>query len=91
MKFEIIVDGSHKAEVNIDADGEGRFTGTVISAEFGTAAINHGVQSGDVLSGHVTLKGYDADFSANISGSTITGLLKYGWFIHKPFSGVQSA
>jgi hypothetical protein len=91
MQFQIIVDGTHKAEVNINPDGKGAFTGTVISAEYGTGAITNGVQTGDSLSGNVSLSGYNADFSANISGSTITGALKYGWFIHKSFSGVQSA
>lgn len=92
MKFDITVDGGHKAEIEIQPDGKGGFTGTVTSPEYGIAPINHGVLVGSDLKGDICLKGYDADFSATLSSTsaTIAGQLSYGWFFKKSFSGVSA-
>ena len=89
MKFDITVDGGHKAEVNIELDQQGTFSGSVISTEYGTGQITNGRPVGAALVGNVSLGGYNADFSAQIAGSNISGRLKYGWFFDKSFAGAQ--
>lgn len=91
MKFNITVDGGHKAEIDITMDGKGGFGGTVTSPDYGTGAISNGVQTGESLKGNVTLDGYDADFAATLAGSAITGTLSYGWFFNKSFTGAEVA
>lgn len=86
QKFNVVVDGSHKAEVAIDVVGA-TFTGTVVSPDYGTGVITSGKVDGAALTGIVSLDGYDANFSATITGTAISGSLKYGWFFDKPFSG----
>ena len=90
QKFNVTVDGGHKAEVSIEVSGDS-FSGTVTSPDYGTGAITNGKVEGEVLSGNVSLEGYVADFSASISGASISGNLKYGWFFNKSFSGTESA
>lgn len=93
MKFDITVDGGHKAEITIQQDGKGGFTGTVVSPDYGTGAITNGQQSGNDLKGNVTLDGHNANFQATIlpsgDGGTISGTLSYGWFFKKSFAGVS--
>jgi hypothetical protein len=89
MKFDITVDGGHKAEIDITQDGNGGFSGTVTSPDYGTGAITNGVQTDSNLKGNVTLDGYDADFAATLAGATISGKLSYGWFFNKNFTGTQ--
>lgn len=91
QKFSVTVDGGHAAEVSIDVAGD-EFTGTVVSADYGTGSITNGSVAVDgSMAGNISLDGYVADFSAKVSGTTITGNLKYGWFFYKSFSGAQTA
>jgi hypothetical protein len=91
MKFDISVDGGHKAEIELQMDEKGGFIGTVSSPDYGAGAITNGVQTGSDLKGNVSLDGYDADFSATLSSSnaTIAGKLSYGWFFSKNFTGIS--
>ena len=66
MKYNITVEGGHQAEVNIEMDAKGGFSGTVVSADYGTGEIANGKANGPALSGNVSLDGYDADFSATV-------------------------
>lgn len=91
MKFVITADGGHKAEVTITEDGKGGFTGSLVSPDYGTGEIKAGVKTGQAFAGKVDLAGYEADFSATLDGSNISGRLKYGWFFNKSFTGTQAA
>lgn len=90
MKFDIIVGGAHKAQITVDLNGKGGFTGNIVSPEFGTGLIRDGLQVGTVLTGTVTLDGYDADFTATLDANDITGKLRMGWFFSQAFTGTQA-
>lgn len=91
MKFDITVGGQHKAQVSVEPDGKGAFTGTIVSPEFGTGAITSGVQTGNHLAGSVTLDNHDADFEATLAADAISGKLSYGWFFSMEFTGAAVA
>lgn len=91
MKFDITVGDSHKAQVTVDLDGKGNFTGAIVSPEFGAGAISHGKQVGAALTGTVTLDGHAAQFSASLVGTAITGTLRVGWFFSEDFTGSEAA
>jgi hypothetical protein len=89
MNFSITVEGTHKAQVTILPDGNGAFSGRVVSPEYGTSDIREGTMVGNVLKGVVELEGVDADINAVITGQTIAGTLKV-WFADPiPFSGTE--
>lgn len=91
MKYNITVDGVHKATVEIDLDARGGFAGSVVSPDFGTGAITNGVKAGDVLKGNVALDGYNANFSATLNANdAISGTISY-WFVSKGFVGTLAA
>lgn len=90
MNFDITVGGSHKAQVTVDLDGHGAFSGSIVSPDFGTGKILEGVQNGEILKGLVSLDGYSADFSATLEGNVIAGTLSRWWF-SETFTGVQTA
>lgn len=90
VKFAVQVEG-HAATVELTMDGKGGFTGTITSPEFGTGAITNGKCLSDGgLEGDVALDGYDADFSATLTGNQITGSVSY-LFFSKNFIGTETA
>lgn len=87
-RYDVSVDG-HKAVVAITADGKGGFFGTIETPEYGTGEIKDGKVDGVALRGKVELAGHEADFSATADGKTISGTIRYGWFIRKDFAGTS--
>lgn len=90
MKYNIQA-GAHPAQVAINMDGKGGFTGTISHTEFGDGQITGGKVSGDDLTGQVVLDGHTAKFEAKVSGATITGRMTVGWFWSQDFTGIQAA
>jgi hypothetical protein len=89
MKYDITVDGGETAEITIEPDGKGGFVGQIVSKDYGTGGFSDGVQDGNLLKGTVELDGYQAAFTATISGAAISGTLRKGWFFSKSFAGVE--
>lgn len=90
MKFNIAV-GSHPAQVDINMDGKGGFTGVISHTEFGDGQITEGSQSGGELTGKVSLDGHTADFHATLSGSSIKGTVRLNWLMSQSFTGTLAA
>lgn len=90
MKYNIQA-GKHPAEVELNMDGKGGFTGTITHTEYGDGQITGGQQNGEQLTGKVVLDGHNADFKATVSGASISGAITVGWFFSQDFSGIQAA
>ena len=91
MKYNVTVDGTHQAEVDLEYDGKGGFTGTILHSDYGSGPITGGVVGADgTLTGKVALDGYAANFTAQASPKAISGTLTYGWFISYPIVGVAA-
>lgn len=86
QKFKVSVEGGHEATIEISQNGSA-FVGKVTTPEYGTGEITQGKVDGHNLTGKVSLAGHTADFSATLSGSSISGRLKVGWFFNKSFTG----
>lgn len=89
MKFNITA-GSHPAQVNLQMDGKGGFTGVISHTEFGDGQITQGRQEGEKLTGKVVLDGHTADFKATVSGSNIHGRVSLNWLMGQDFTGTQA-
>lgn len=89
MKFNITA-GSHPAQVDLQMDGKGGFTGVISHTEFGDGQITQGRQEGEKLTGKVVLDGHTADFKATVSGSTIQGRVSLNWLMGQDFTGTQA-
>lgn len=90
MKYDIQA-GSHAAQVDITMDGKGGFTGVISHTEFGDGQITGGKQEGESLTGNVVLDGHTADFTATISGTSISGRVSLNWLMGQDFTGIQAA
>ena len=86
IRFNLTVDGRYSAELSLEADAQGPFSGTVAAGQYGTAPITEGVRTGDRLSGKVELRGVHAHVDATLMGDRIVGNL-HGWFFNLPFVG----
>lgn len=90
MKFNIKA-GSHPAQIELNMDGKGGFSGVISHTEFGDGQIMGGRQDGGELTGKVVLGGHVADFKATISGSGICGRVSLNWLMGQDFTGTLSA
>lgn len=90
MKYNIQA-GAHAAQVDLDMDGKGGFTGVISHTEFGDGQITGGQVSGDELIGSVDLDGHTAKFEAKVTGASIAGKLTVGWFWSQDFTGILAA
>lgn len=94
MKYNINV-GSHAAQVELNEDGKGSFTGTVTHTEYGDGAIS-GKVNGNSFTGTVNLDGHDADFKASTNGLAISGTITPTGFLSmlvgpSSFTGTKAA
>jgi hypothetical protein len=78
MKYAITAAG-HSATADIEMDGKGGFSLSIISADFGNGS-GGGSITGDHLTGSVNLDGHNAALDATIEGSAIAGTMDPGWF-----------
>lgn len=85
MRFSVLA-GPHHALVDLEADGKGKFSGSVESTEFGNGAIG-GAVTGDHYTGSILLDGHTARFEADVSNGAITGTITAGWFFSLDFKG----
>lgn len=98
MKYAITVNGQYKALADIEIgpknwSGDQTFSGKITTDQFGICNITDGkVLVDGSLSGSGSLGSHDADFTARIVGSAISGTIKFGPFhmLSATFDGVET-
>jgi len=98
MKYAITVNGTYKAIADIELgtpnfSSDQAFNGKITTDQFGVCQIEDGkVLPGGVLQGSGSLGSHDADFSAKIDGTNISGTIKFGPFhlMSASFEGVET-
>lgn len=94
-KYNVVVDGKHNAEVHLNADGKGGFTGEVLHTELGDGTITNGVETGSSYKGNVNLNGHNCAFVASVSGDSVSGSISthiiFLGTIVKSFTGTVAA
>lgn len=84
--YKVEVEG-HDAILSLGIpSGEGVFSGTIQSHEYGSGSVS-GMWIGDHLTGKMSLDGHNATFGATISGANIVGTIRVGIFWSKNFTG----
>ena len=87
MKYQVEVEG-HSATLSLGTpSGDGKFTGSIQSDEYGSGSIS-GMWVGDHITGSMLLDGHSASFGATVSGANIVGTIRVGIFWSKNFTGM---
>lgn len=78
-------------EIDLGLTGNGPFTGTISSPEYGSGSLTDGMQDGSDLTGTVKLDGHTAGFVARLDGPRIIGHIHIAWLPSINFTGTQIA